>query len=372
MFRFFNLLLFGLALFALFTFFGCGWNMGAVHTRESVGIPDGSGTTGPTIDATSVSLNLPARFQWEANGGYCGEMSFVIAGMYYGQYLSQYDARALASPGVKQSRSASQLLLDVNEGVAATAMKLNYQIWPKAGDTNAFLLWTKNHLLNNHVVIAGVFENTDIFQFQASPGDDYDHIVPITRYISAKPIANQQIYPGDQIVFTDNGDFDQSVISYPSISNYPYPSSLTYSYAISNFVFTRQQQPFQPYYLNNGEDSAIAILGVQDPNGETLPVQLQTNAISEAPEMIDGSSARPAASPLSLTITVSGLKPGVAYNLYKYTNFNAVPTANFNANAAKAAAVTAINISAGSTFVTLETIMSNEMAIYRAVPASGP
>lgn len=39
--------------------------------------------------------NIPPRHQWEANYGYCGEVSLISAGLYYGQYVSQYDARAI-------------------------------------------------------------------------------------------------------------------------------------------------------------------------------------------------------------------------------------------------------------------------------------
>ena len=43
---------------------------------------------------------IPPRYQWEHNGGYCGETSMISAGLYYGQYLSQYDVRTIASPGM--------------------------------------------------------------------------------------------------------------------------------------------------------------------------------------------------------------------------------------------------------------------------------
>ncbi len=33
-------------------------------------------------------LDIPPRFQWNANNGYCGEVSFISAGLYYGQYCS--------------------------------------------------------------------------------------------------------------------------------------------------------------------------------------------------------------------------------------------------------------------------------------------
>ncbi len=44
-------------------------------------------------------LDIPPRYQWNANNGYCGETSFISAGLYYGQYCSQWKARDIASPG---------------------------------------------------------------------------------------------------------------------------------------------------------------------------------------------------------------------------------------------------------------------------------
>jgi len=338
-----------------------GGGAGSGSSGSDPGGGGGTGAPGQTITANSVTLDLPPRLQWEANFGYCGELSFIIAGLHFGQYLSQYDARALATPGIKQSSSSSQLLLDANEDVAAKAMKLDYEIWPKTGNSDAFVLWTKKHLLANHPIVLGVFENTSIFGFTAEQGDDYDHIVPLVGYASSHPITDEQVYDDDQLTMNDNGDLDQSVSTSP----------LTFTYAKSSFVFDRTHQPNQPYYINNGEDSAIAILGVNDPDHETFPVQLALNTTSEQPELVDGASTRPAASPVTLTITVSQLTPGTAYTLYKYTSFTSVPAGNFNANAANAASATPITISSGTTFTTTETIMSNEMAIYRAVKASG-
>ena len=52
-------------------------------------------------------LPIPPRRQWEGNGGYCGETVMISAGLYYGQYVSQYDARAFASDG-DQSEAATK------------------------------------------------------------------------------------------------------------------------------------------------------------------------------------------------------------------------------------------------------------------------
>jgi hypothetical protein len=73
-----------------------------------------------------------------------------------------------------------------------------------------------------------------------------------------------------------------------------------------------------------------------------------------------------------LTITVSGLKPGVTYNLYRYRSMAAVPDSTINAKAAKAAQKWTVKISSGSTYTMTQTINSNEVAVYRAVPVGAP
>ena len=66
------------------------------------------------------------------------------------------------------------------------------------------------------------------------------------------------------------------------------------------------------------------------------------------------------------------MKPGTSYNLYRYTTLASVPNATFNANAAKAAQKFTIKITSGSSYTTTQTINSNEVAVYRAVPAGSP
>jgi hypothetical protein len=88
--------------------------------------------------------------------------------------------------------------------------------------------------------------------------------------------------------------------------------------------------------------------------------------------MKEGSNTRPGSSPLTLTITVSNLKPNVTYNLYRYNSAASVPNSGFNKNASKALQKWPIKIASGSTFVSRTTIQSNEIAIFRAVPSTAP
>ena len=90
-------------------------------------VPAASATAAvPETPATRYSsdLGIAPRLQWNANYGYCGEVSFISAGMYYGQYTSQWTARSLASPGTPQTEEESQLLIGVNDVEAAERMRL--------------------------------------------------------------------------------------------------------------------------------------------------------------------------------------------------------------------------------------------------------
>jgi hypothetical protein len=86
--------------------------------------------------------------------------------------------------------------------------------------------------------------------------------------------------------------------------------------------------------------------------------------------------------PLTLQVTVSGLTPGITYNLYEYdvSGFNgaptgsaaalAVPTANFNQNSSMA---THTRFTAtGHTYSQTVTRTSNQIVVFRAVPVNAP
>jgi len=49
-----------------------------------------------------------------------------------------------------------------------------------------------------------------------------------------------------------------------------------------------------------------------------------------------------------------------------------VPDSNINANAAKAVQKRAITITSGSTYTMTQTIKSNQIVVYRAVPVGAP
>lgn len=57
----------------------------------------------------------------------------MTAGMFYGQYLSQYDVRRLLlKRGIDQSDQESQLLLGTNDVQCAKLLKLCYEQWEES------------------------------------------------------------------------------------------------------------------------------------------------------------------------------------------------------------------------------------------------
>lgn len=308
---------------------------------------------------------IPPRLQWEANGGYCGEVSFISAGLSYGQYLSQFDARAAAIG--KTPQDVGELLLGDNDRRAAREMRLRVVTWDgrKQRSERQFLAWVKRHVLAGHPVIIGVFnnENTLYGRTDRESGDpQYDHIVPVSGIRSRHPLSARGYFATDKIVFSDNGLFG-------SAGNHPF----IYRYLFHRFPGDRRQanEPGGALYTlpDYGRNYGVAILGVEDDDRETLPVRVETNKKSEQPSMKRDSDQRPKSEALILSVTVSDLAPGVDYNLYRYNRLTAIPVSGFNGKAGSAAGVTRIRIAAGDSFSFRQEIRSDNVVAYRCVRA---
>lgn len=331
-----------------------------------------AGTSLWAAPSNEYKLDEPPRLQWNANSGYCGETSFISAGLYYGQYCSQYTARSIASPGVPQSNPDSQLLLGNNDVSTAVAMRLAATPWEGKKRTPAkdFLAWTKSHLLSGHPVIIGVFTNEYRFYGKLKPnaGDpDYDHIVPVVAVSSDRSLESNadRYFASDVITFSDNGLW--------APDNAP---TYLFSYRFAEFQKNRRQAngPGKPIYSlkDNGRNYGIAITGVADTAGVTIPVRLTTSVNYEKPAMVDGTNSAPASMPLSITATVTIPNQSVSYKVYRYDRFEDVPTANFNAQAGKAKESWTIPAGQGATFQITKSIKSDDIVVFRAVPTSAP
>lgn len=319
-------------------------------------------------DTNTWRNNIPPRLQWESNHGYCGEVSLICAGLYYGQYVSQYDVRAIACDGAPQNQS--QLLLGTNDRHAASQMHLSSIKWDTDSEQNTddYMAWIKQNVTKGYPVVIGIYCNEWLFDDDPDPdaGDsDYDHIVPVMGIDSSHPLTDPHYYMDDSVFFSDNGIWEESGMP---VYNFKYYFQ---AFQASRRQANRKKGP--PYSVpNNASNYGIAITGVMDLKGDTLPVRVDVNCNYENPPIEDKSNQRPPSMPLVLTITVSNLQPNVQYNLYRYNDMDSVPNSDFNTNAGSAYESWPFQITSGTTYVMSEKINSNEMAIYRAVKASAP
>jgi hypothetical protein len=243
-----------------------------------------------------------------------------------------------------------------------------------ADNSRHLLTWVKSYVAAGDPVAIGIYANQYLFSGAKNPDAGwhcttsafcaYDHIVPVAGVSSSHPLWDTGYYSSDTITFNDNGEWDLPNGQPQYVFTYPFGS----------FQATRKQANAHTgavYSLPDDEyDYAIAITGVLDPDHETLPVRVATNVNYEKPGIKNGTSIAPLPMPLTLTITVSGLTPGVVYNLYRYNAMSQVPNGAFNANAAQAYEHWPLTITSGSTYTMTEQIMSDDVAAYRAVPAS--
>ena len=108
----------------------------------------------PSYSNHRIINEIPPRIQWNANDGYCGEVSLISAGLYYGQYVSQYDARVFANIDISlKLMQLHQILIGRygtwdrtnNVRLAAKNMHLKYQEFLNYPYTNytseEFILW---------------------------------------------------------------------------------------------------------------------------------------------------------------------------------------------------------------------------------------
>lgn len=319
----------------------------------------------------SETIDVAPRRQWNENSGYCGETSFISAGMYFGQYCSQFTARSIASPGVPQSDETSQLLLGMNDVVAARRMRLEVEsFYDQTQRTRQeFLAWVKSNFLRGHVVIIGVYNNVRKLE-ETPPGfGTYDHIVPVLEYGSERRLDRDadRAPPTDVITISDNGLYGP----FGDPPAYPF----LYSYRLRTFPRTRAEANARrgPVYSlrSTPRNYGIAVTGIVDLDGVTIPVRL-TSDLDGEPDIGHMSDVPPAPVPMALTATVTIPDQSVAYTLYRYDDFAQVPASSFNASADRAVASWPIPAGSGPTFVVRIDTMSDATVVLRAVPQSAP
>ncbi len=299
---------------------------GCAHLAPAVGDTD----PGPQ----GCILAIPPRLQWDQNLGYCGEASIQALAMYYGSYISQYQARAMVRPDQRQD-----VLIGTNETIVLDNLRLTYQQWDRRRQPvpqfKAYLAWIKQQLAAGHPVIATVF-------YPGGEFPDYDHIVPVIGFKSFHDKTGY--WDDDTLFFYDNYETSR------------------FSRAFKTLAASRAEADAGSlsYYVPRLEDYGCAVTGISDSNHETVPIQLGVDRRDE-PYVVAGEE--PAV--MHATLAIRPLTPGRVYSLLRYDDYNVVPKADFLAQGGYTRKQTFT--AATATEALTDTFMSNQCVIYRCV-----
>jgi len=346
-----------------------------------------------------------------------------------------YNAQLLfEDPGTGVSgpnRYANAALCLSNSRLEASTFDYTQQT-PGMKGYRQYMAWIKREVMRGHQVTVGLLMNG---------GNDpqYDHEVTVIKIGTNHSPDDPSYYPDDALYFDDHGVYTLSgrqFTSNPAIPPGAGADSIgctpyVFGYSFGSLANTREganppdahgysivipgHRTIHTYTGGSGYDTvpilgprnyAFSVTGPKDLYSETLPVAVAiagptyTNGI---PNPLDPLAGYDYENPMigksvwgfsctnkppsewmtnfQLDVTVSGLTPGVAYNLYEYDSASvsgvgaeaalAVPIANFNANADLATRVTTFTADS-SVYATSVTTTSGNIVVFRCVPASGP
>jgi hypothetical protein len=373
--------------------------------------------------------------QWQANDGYCGEVSLLQAGLNQGQWMSEFNARLICGTGLSQSgpdgyceahhnipNYNAQILLEnerpgdspfASADLCLANARLAHQVFdyskqaPGMAGYEQYLSWVKAEVIAGHQVAIAVLNNG---------GDDpqYDHEVSVTK-IGTNHLPTDATYYADDVLFFD----DHSTGGTPYTQGFTF-GSLAKSRDGANSITAHMysilipgQTPIQSSAGGDGSNVnprpitaanyGFSVSGRADDDAETLPVRLTITQSSvgnvpnqelpvdgfnfENPEIAgtneDGCTNQPPASWMNITLlaTVSQLNPGAVYNLYEYDFAQvsgvgsaaalAVPENNFNAQKFLATKTTSF-VATQTTFAQSIETTSDHVIVFRCVEATAP
>jgi hypothetical protein len=295
-----------------------------------------------------------------------------------------------------------------------------------------YMSWVKQQVIAGHQVTIAVLLN-------GGSDPQYDHEVAVIKIGTNHDPTDPTYYPDDVVYFDDHGVYTLSgkwFTSNPAIppgagSDATGCTPYVFGYTFGSLANTRvgaNGKNAQAYSIilpgdrtihtftgGSGYDTVpiigphnygFSVAGPEDESGETLPVALTivgptvTGGIQNPLDPVAGYNYENSMIGTSvwgesctnklphawmtnfvLQATMSGLTPGVTYNLYEY-EFSSVegegsaaalrvPVRDFNANAALATHVTTFT-AVSSTYEQTVTTTSDKIVVFRGLPASAP
>jgi hypothetical protein len=363
------------------------------------------------INSKEVNLlNMPLRYQWNTNQGYCGEVCFITAGLMLGQYFSQYDIRNISNCSyekpcgcdgkipldckIQSDKDKSQLLLGINDDKIAKKLHFKYEkYYSDKGQQEKYYNWIRKNLSAKNIIVSALYENFGDKFFKAwnnnKPSDkdkfgdgEYDHIILITNItkndLYINDLGNYQNYLIDA---TDNDRYNQQQF-FDSLEykNLEYIFKIPLKEGIKGREDANKDTKY-PYLIPYRANYGISISGLSDKynNNDLIPLSIEVDKNYELPRVQENTENRPTPMKLKLTITTkSKLIPSKTYLIIKFNDITKVTKSgsnniivnnasnNFKLSENGSVTNAAINIPKNiDTYTFDDYILSSDQAIYR-------
>jgi len=249
--------------------------------------------------------NAQPGVQWDDAGGYCGSWSIQRAVMAKGAWISQQKVRNHTVAGGGHDEE----ILSTNIDLALKNLKIKAEGFDYENTTtpqvDAYRKWIKKQLVAGHTMVWMIMLSGGHYPvYKGLKYGLYSHVEPVVGILSDHPLTDEEFYDDDVVVHYTDADTN---------TYYRTMASLPGDY----FLFARC--PGNDYLgypcINKDRGFGWAMQGFLDEK-ESLPISLTLDKWQSEPDTRSGEK------PIQLkgTVTVSGLKIGSKYAIYRWDN----------------------------------------------------
>mmetsp|Transcript_78167 Transcript_78167/g.203702 ORF Transcript_78167/g.203702 Transcript_78167/m.203702 type:complete len:358 (+) Transcript_78167:86-1159(+) len=252
-------------------------------------------------------LDVKPGVQWFAHGGYCGAWSIQRAAMAKGAYMSQQQVRDHATFGGGHDNE----ILNTNIDGALRKLKLRaegfeYNVLPTP-QSSQYLKFMKKSLSHSNpiiwMVMFGGDDYPDIeYKFDNTTNGVYAHIEPVIGIMSNHPLSDEAVHDDDAFVYFDDVDKITWYQKANEVSGDWSPGSKARCPGLETQCVWKERG-----YI-------WSIQGFLDHRPDALPASLSISPWASEPYTRGGEE------PVELTgtLTVTGLKEGSVYDIYRW------------------------------------------------------
>ena len=244
----------------------------------------------------SISLNVPARFQWWHNGAFCAELAIQQSVFSFGVYLSQAVIRKHARYSGTPSFFGDPILgyEIVPDNIEGALHQLGFLVEKYSNKKTLatyphFFKWLKSHIVKEHPIV---------WYVQPAISTYVNHAESVVGYFSDHPLSDPNVYPNDLIQHYSGND----LLSY----------------------FRRVDSWVEPN-CTKGVSGGSECIPEKNPYGYAiLGHRVLHSSVRTSIKISDGGQepVPPHIIPTKAIVTAHDLKRGQSYIMYRYHDFN--------------------------------------------------